>query len=185
MFGGSEIAWDEAGPKNQAGRKDEVSVSERIVAVAVQIMPSVVGSVNPVAGFRFGVEIADRTVAWFTDCSGLTIERTVYSYEEGGVNSYVHQLPDRIKYTNVVLKRGIGDETLWQWFQKGLYDAKIERKNISILLYSTDRQSVKRWNLVRAFPVKWSGPEFKADSNQIAIETLDIVHEGMAVTGWE
>jgi len=142
------------------------------------------GSLSPVAGFRLGVEIGGETVAWFTECGGLSVGRTVFPYEEGGINTHVHQLPDRIKYTAVTLKRGIADGTLWDWFQEGLYDGKVRRENVSILLYSTDRAKVKRWNLARAYPTQWTGPDLRTGDNNVAIETLRIVHEGMTVTDW-
>ena len=138
----------------------------------------------PVAGFRFGVEIGGEMVAWFTECSGLGVERTVYPYEEGGVNTHVHQLPDRLKYTGVSLKRGIADASLWEWFQEGIYDGKVRRENVTILLFNTERTKAKRWNLTRAYPTKWTGPELRAGDNNAAIETLELVHEGMAVTDW-
>jgi phage tail-like protein len=139
---------------------------------------------EPIAGFKFAVALGETTVAWFTECSGLSVERTVLPYEEGGVNNYVHQLPDRIKHTSVTLKRGVGDTTLWSWFEEGLYDAKVTRKDVAISLYNGDRSQVKRWNLARAYPTKWTAPDFKADGNAVAIETLQIVHEGMTVTDW-
>lgn len=146
--------------------------------------PVISDAINPVAGFRFGIELGGQKVAWFTECSGLSVERQVLPQEEGGVNDYVHQLPDRIKYTRVTLKRGIADETLWQWFQDGLYDGKVSRKAVSILLYNLDRTQVKRWNLREAFPVKWSGPDLKTDSSGVAIESLELVHHGMEITAW-
>jgi phage tail-like protein len=138
----------------------------------------------PIAGFRFGVEIGGTTVAWFTECSGLGVERTVYPHEEGGVNTHVHQLPDRLKYTSVSLKRGIADASLWEWFQEGIYDGKVRRENVTILLFNTDRSKAKRWNLSRAFPTKWTGPDLKTGDNNAAIETLELVHEGMTITDW-
>lgn len=150
----------------------------------VRINPPVTGTIEPVAGFRFGIEIANKTVAWFTECNGLSMERDIYSYEEGGVNDYVHQLPNRIKYSRISLKRGVADSTLWGWFSEGLYDAKVKRQNISILLYNGDQSKVQRWNLVNAYPVKWTGPDLKADGNQVAVETLEIVHHGMTMTAW-
>ena len=146
--------------------------------------PSLSSAVNPTAGFRFGIEVGGKTVAWFTECSGLTVERTVLPYEEGGTNDYVHQLPDRIKYTNISLKRGIADQTLWDWFNEGLYDGKVKRQAVSILLYNADRSKVMRWDLTNAYPVKWTGPSFKADDNNVAIENLDLVHHGMKMTSW-
>lgn len=146
--------------------------------------PVISDAINPVAGFRFGIELGGKKVAWFTECSGLGVERSVFSYEEGGANDCVHQLPDRIKYTPIVLKRGIADGVLWEWFQEGIYDGKVKRQPVSILLYNVDRSKVKRWNLRDAFPVKWNGPELRTDSNDIAVESLELVHHGMEMTGW-
>jgi phage tail-like protein len=140
--------------------------------------------VDPIAGLRFGVEIEGIIKGWFTECGGLTVERKTEPHKEGGVNDYVHQLPGQIEYTHITLKRGVADDALWNWFQKGLYDGKVERRNVSIILYNGDRTKAKRWNLRKAYPVKWTGPDLKADSNQVAIETLEIVHHGMEMTGW-
>ena len=148
------------------------------------VQPAVLADFRPVAEFRFSVELGNTFVAWFTECSGLSVERTVVPYEEGGVNTYVHQLPDRIKYTSVTLKRGIADDVLWAWFQEGLYDGKVRRENVSILLFNTDRSKTRRWNLVRAYPTKWTGPDLRSGDNGVAVETLQIVHEGMTMTDW-
>jgi len=127
-----------------------------------------------IAKFRFGVEIQGVVVGWFTECSELSLEREVTPYKEGGVNDYVHQLPNGVSYSAITLKRGLADNALWDWFQKGLYDGKVELHNVSIVLYSEDRAETKRWNLVDAYPVKWAGPELKGDSDDLAIETLEI-----------
>ena len=127
-----------------------------------------------IAKFRFGVEIQGVVVGWFTECSELSLEREVTPYKEGGVNDYVHQLPNGVSYSAITLKRGMADNVLWDWFQKGLYDGKVELHNISIVLYGGDRAETKRWNLVDAYPVKWTGLELKGDSDDLAIETLEI-----------
>jgi phage tail-like protein len=127
-----------------------------------------------IAKFRFGVEIQGVVVGWFTECSELSLEREVTPYKEGGVNDYVHQLPGRTSYSRITLKRGLADNVLWDWFQKGLYDGQVELHNISIVLYGGDRAETKRWNLVDAYPVKWTGPDLKGDSDDLAIETLEI-----------
>jgi len=140
---------------------------------------------EPVPSFRFAIDIEGIVVGWFTECGGLTVERTVYPYEEGGLNAYVHQLPDRIKHTHITLKRGIADEVLWKWFagerDEGLYEGKVEYRNMSIILYNVDRTEAKRWNVERAYPVKWSGPGLKSGDNLAAIESLEIAQgEGSA-----
>lgn len=136
--------------------------------------------VDPVAGLRFGVEIEGIVVGWFIECSGLSIEREVHPYKEGGLGAYVHQLPGRVKSADITLKRGIADRALWQWFRKGLYDLKVERHNVSIILYGADRTEADRWDLTDAFPLKWSGPDLKTDSNPVAVETLTIGQGGGA-----
>jgi phage tail-like protein len=129
---------------------------------------------DPIAKFRFGVEIQGVVAGWFTECSELSMEREVTPYREGGVNDYVHQLPNQVSYSRITLKRGMADNVLWGWFQKGLYDGQVELHNISIVLYDGDRAEAKRWNLVDAYPVKWTGPDLEGDSDQAAIETLEI-----------
>jgi phage tail-like protein len=127
-----------------------------------------------IAKFRFGVEIQGVVVGWFTECGDLSLEREVIPLKEGGVNDYVHQLPSRVSYSAITLKRGLADNVLWDWFQKGLYDGKVELHNVSIVLYGGDRAETRRWNLVDAYPVKWTGPELKGDSDDLAVETLEI-----------
>ncbi len=140
--------------------------------------------VDPVVKFRFSVKIKDAVVGWFTDCSGLTIERETVQHPEGGINDYVHQLPGRVKQTRVTLKRGLADNALWTWFEKGLYDGKVERNNVSIILYNSDLSKKKQWDLENAYPVKWTGPDFQSDSNQAAVESLEIVHHGLKMRDW-
>lgn len=129
---------------------------------------------DPIAGFRFGVELEGLVVGWFTECGGLTVERGVFPYEEGGVNDYVHQLPGPITHTNITLERGISDQALWEWFQQGLYDGQVTRRNVSIVLYGGDYNEVRRWSLTNAYPAKWTGPTLQSDTVQIAVESIEI-----------
>ena len=136
-------------------------------------------NVYPYITSLFNVEIEGIQEAFFKECSGLEAETEILSYEEGGVNDYIHKLPGRTKYKNVVLKRGVTDSGwLWEWYQK-VIRGKIERKNISIVMFNSAGEEVKRWSFDRAYPVKWSGSDLKSDENAIAIETLEITHEGM------
>jgi phage tail-like protein len=137
---------------------------------------------DPIAKFRFGVEIQGVVAGWFTECSELSMEREVTPYREGGVNDYVHQLPNRVSYSRITLKRGMADNVLWDWFQKGLYDGQVELHNISIVLYDGDRAEAKRWNLANAYPVKWAGSDLEGDSDQAAVETLEIGCGGAGAT---
>lgn len=145
--------------------------------------------IEPIIKFRFALTMTGKSgtvnvIGWFTECNGLTIEREPIPYKEGGVNDYVHQLPGRITQSRVTLKRGLADNALWDWFQAGLYDGKVERRNVSIILYNSNLTKKKQWDLDSAFPVKWTGPDFQSDTNQVAVEALELVHHGLSMKDW-
>lgn len=138
--------------------------------------------VDPFAALRFHVEIEGIEEAAFTECSGLQAETEVFTYEEGGLNNTVHQLPGRSKFSNVTLKRGVASSNeLWDWYYKVIMGT-VERKNVSLVLYACDYSEVMRWNLANAFPVKWVGPNFRSDDNTALVETLELAHEGIEVS---
>ena len=140
---------------------------------------------DPVSSFSFGIEIEGVLSGWFSECNGMSMEREIEEYKEGGSNDFIHKLPGRIKFSNITLKRGIAEAELWDWFQSGLYDGKVKKVNLTILLFDFNRQQLRRWNLRDVYPVKWTGPEFKVDSNQVALETVELVHHGLHVEKWE
>jgi len=136
---------------------------------------------DPYLGARFFVEIEGVDQGGFTECTGLQAEVEVTDYQEGGNNGYVHKLAGRTKFTNVVLKRGVTDSTdLWDWFQD-VSRGQIERKDVSVVLYNSELEEVRRWNLREAFPSKWVGPAFNATTPAVAIESLELAHHGFEV----
>jgi phage tail-like protein len=136
---------------------------------------------DPYMSFNFLVEIEGLIVGAFTEVSGLQVETQVPDYQEGGQNEYVHRLPGPTRYpSNLTLKRGLTDiEALWSWHQDVVAGA-IERKNGTI--YLLDRMGVPAmwWDFKEAYPVKWSGPELKADGNSVAVETIELAHRGIS-----
>lgn len=129
---------------------------------------------EPTAEFRFAVEIQGLVVGWFTECSGLSFERAVLPHEEGGVNDRVHQLPGRIQWTSLSLKRGLADNKLMAWFLEGQQDGGAARRDVSILLLGADGKEAQRWDLQGVYPQKWQGAGPIAGSNQVAVETIEI-----------
>jgi phage tail-like protein len=133
---------------------------------------------------RFFVDIDGIEEGVFTDCSGLGAEVEVKTYEEGGLNEYVHKLPGRVKYTNITLKRGMAYSAQawgqWRKWCQGIFKAEtpLQRKSLTIRLCDPEGKTVGSWQVEGAFPVKWTGPNFAADSAQIAIESLEIAHNG-------
>ncbi len=122
-------------------------------------------------------------VAEFAECSGLTIETEVFEYAEGGLNTYTHKLPVRTKYSNITLKRGLDEgQDLFRWYMDTV-EHKVSRRHISIQVYDSQGNNVRKWDLQNAYPVKWTGPDLKADAGAVAIETLEIAHEGLIPSG--
>ena len=130
---------------------------------------------------RFYVEIGGLPIAVFTEASGLQMQTDVLDYEEGGNNSYAHRIPGRTKSGNLTLKRGLTrSNELLKWHLK-VAQGQIERRTLTVTLYDVKGEVLSRWTFANAFPVKWTGPQFTADGTAVAIETLELAHEGLSV----
>ena len=134
---------------------------------------------NPYLDFRFTVELDGLIVGGFSEVEGLEIEVETEEYEEGGVNHFTHTLPTRVSYPNLVLRRGVTDsEAFWSWMTESVH-GPAERKTGRIILLDSTGREVKGWEFLEAYPVRWGGPEFAADQGNVAIETLEIAHNGL------
>jgi len=135
--------------------------------------------VNAHGSFRFWVEISGLLVGGFSEVSGLQAETELHEFAEGGVNEYIHRFPKRKKYPPIALKRGLtSSNELWDWFQES-NTGKINRKSGSIIMEDLKKTELCRWNFFEAYPVKWIGPDFNSSKSSVAIETLEIVHNGL------
>lgn len=133
-------------------------------------------------GLHFWIQIEGIEIAGFAECSGLSVETEVYEYMEGGLNTYTHKLPVRTKYSNITLKRGLDPgKDLYHWYLDSLDGLPKKRKNISIMIYGPKpgQSAVEQWDLIEAWPVKWTGPDLKTDAGAVAIETLEFAHHGL------
>ena len=136
------------------------------------------GAQDPYRSFNFLVEIDAVTVAAFSEVSGLTAETEVIEYRTGGMLGGARKLPGLTKYVNITLKRGMTQNLeLWNWY-KNVVEGKTDRRSASIVLLNEAHQEVLRWNVLEAWPRKWDGPALNARHNEIAIETLELAHEG-------
>jgi phage tail-like protein len=134
---------------------------------------------DPYLSSRFLVEITGLVVGGFSEVSGLQAETEFEEIKEGGVNDYIHKLPKITKYPNLTLKRGITNSTdLWQWHQD-VINGRIVRKSGSIILMDSEGNEKWRWNFIDAYPTKWTGPDLKADGSNVAIEALELAHNGI------
>ncbi len=134
---------------------------------------------DPFRSFNFRVEIDGLTRAGFRECSGLDASQDPIEYREGTEGLTARKLPGLNKYSNITLKWGMTDDAeLWDWRKKAI-TGKVERKNGSIVLLDEAGEEKLRWNFREAWPTKWTGPSFNATGNEVAIETLEITHEGL------
>jgi len=125
------------------------------------------------------LEIDGVTKAGFSEVSGLASETEVIEYREGNekVNT-PRKIPGLTKYTNITLKWGVtADKSLWNWYQT-VIDGQVRRANGSIVLLDESRNEILRWNFRNAWPCKWEGPTLQASGNEVAIESIEIAHEG-------
>jgi phage tail-like protein len=133
---------------------------------------------DPYKAFNFIVEIDGVAVAGFSEVSGLASETQVIEYRTPD-DSTVRKLPGLTKYANLVLRRGITqDAELWNW-RTTVEDGNLERRNGSIVLLDDYRTEVVRWLFFRGWISKWVGPTLNARANEVAIETIEIAHEGL------
>ncbi|HMF91092.1 MAG TPA: phage tail protein [Candidatus Angelobacter sp.] len=134
---------------------------------------------DPLAAFNFLVEIDNIAEATFSEVTGLEVEVAAIEYRSGADKLLtVRKLPGLAKYTNIVLKRGVtADLRLWQWI-KGVLDGNAQRANVNITLLNNQRLPVVKWHVREAWPCKYEGPDLNAKGNDVAIETLELCHEG-------
>lgn len=135
---------------------------------------------DPYQHFNFLVEIDNITRAGFMECSGLTTDTDAIDYREGAdLTLNVRKLSGLRKYTNIVLKRGYTkDKSLWDW-RKKIINGVMDRRSVDIILLDEARNEVLRWRVHEAWIAKWDSGTFNAKANDVAVETAELVHEGL------
>ena len=136
----------------------------------------------PLPKFHFQLEWGGERIG-FTEVSGLDVETEVIEYREGSSPDYSKiKMPGMQKYSNITMKRGtfIGDNNFFEWWNTVALNT-IERRDITITLLNEAHEPVVVWNLRNAWPVKVQSTDLKADGNEVAIETLELAHEGLIV----
>lgn len=142
-------------------------------------MPEVAARIDPALAFRFAITLDDMSAGGFSECTGLSIETEVQEYAEGGLNTNVHRFPTRSKHGSITLKRGIVDRALWEWYDD-LVQGRVRRRNGTIAVKDTGgEQVVVEWQFRDAFPCKWTGPDLNATQSAVAVESLELCHEGL------
>ena len=129
-------------------------------------------------GMRFTVAIDGFDLGNWSKCEGLTVEYDIHEYKEGGQNGFVHRLPGRAKYQNIKLTRPIDDSSTIVAGWVASIQGVAARMTARVAVLDSAGELVTFWNLVDVYPVKWSGPSLDVTSSTVAMESLELAHNG-------
>lgn len=140
----------------------------------------------PLTKFHFQVEWGeggntDEQDLRFTEVSGLDVEIEMIEYRDGNNPEYSKvKMPGMVKYSNVTLKRGMfkGLGTYGAWYNTIVMN-QVERRTVTIKMLNEEHQPVVTWRLNNAWPVKIQSTDLKGDGNEVAIESMELAHEGL------
>jgi phage tail-like protein len=137
---------------------------------------------DPYRAYNFVLEIDNVPKGAFAEVGGLTAEGDSVDYREGtDLQANVRKLMGLRKYTNLTLKRGYTqDKALWAWYTN-VMNGLPDRRNVTIVLMNERREPVLRWHAENAWINKIEGPAMKASSNDVAMESVELVHEGLTL----
>lgn len=140
-------------------------------------------NVWPLPKFHFSVTWGDKGEMAFQEVSGLDIQSEEIKYRAGNNPVFaVQKMPGLMKYSNITMKKGVfkGDNKLWDWLDT-INQKKVERLPITIALKDETGKETMVWKLINAWPTKITSTDLKAEGNEVAIETIEIVHEGLTI----
>lgn len=136
----------------------------------------------PLPAFHFRVEWGGTRIG-FSEVTGLTQENQAIEYRDGSFMEYSSiKMPGLRKFSNITLKRGVikADNDFFKWLSTIKLNT-VERRDLTISLLDESHNPVMTWKAHNAFPVKVEGPALKASGNEVAIESIELAHEGLEV----
>jgi len=136
----------------------------------------------PIPKFHFSVQWGGTKIG-FTEISGLEVSTDAIEYREGSSPEFHKiKMPGLQKFSNITMKRGIfqGDNDFYNWWNTISMNT-VDRRDLIITLLNETHQPVVVWKVKNAFPVKMQSTDLKADGNEVAIETLEVAHEGLTI----
>jgi phage tail-like protein len=135
----------------------------------------------PYTKFNFQLEVGGTPVAGFSEISGVNMESGIIEYREGSDPTHVRKLPGLSKYGNITLKRGFTDDTYLADWRKTVINGAVERRDGAIILMNEQGLPALRWEFTNAWPSKLEGAAMNATANEVAIETVELAVETVAV----
>ncbi|MCB0555660.1 MAG: phage tail protein [Phaeodactylibacter sp.] len=137
----------------------------------------------PMPKFHFQVQWGSEFSIGFSEISGLDVESEIIEYRDGSSKEYSKvKMPGMQKYSNITLKRGTfrGNNEFFKWWNTVKLNT-IERRDITIQLLNEEHEPVVTWQVKNAWPTKVQSTDLKSDGNEVAIETMELVHEGLEI----
>lgn len=136
----------------------------------------------PHGKFRYTVEVEGLELGGFSEVSGFDASIDVIEYREGDKVQTPMKIPGLKKYGNITLKQGVADkDALYKWMETG-FEKDVNRQTVTITLLDINGEAAASWQVINAWPTKYTAPDFNATSSEIAVETLELAHEGMTRT---
>jgi len=170
-----------------AGLSGDASVSISIGQQPAAISPPATSQprtsypYNLPVSFHFNVNIPGKSSGddiRFQEVSGLTAEMGMEELNVGGENMFSYKLPTRARYRNLVLKRGMLQDTqLVEWFRSAIESFEFEPVDVSIHLLNENHEVITSWDVIQAYPVKWVISDFNAKGNTLVIETIELAYQ--------
>jgi phage tail-like protein len=136
----------------------------------------------PLPKFHFSVDWGGTNIG-FSEVSGLNIENKLIEYRDGASPEYSKiKMPGMREFSNITLKRGVfkGDNEFYNWLNTISLNS-VERRDLAISLLNENHEPVVTWKIKNAFPIKVQSTDLKADGSEVAIEQIDVAHEGLTI----
>jgi phage tail-like protein len=135
--------------------------------------------IYPHTRFRYKVEIDGIDAGGFSEATGFDASIDVVEYREGDMETTPSKIPGLKRYGNITLRQGLVDSTaIYDWMITGVNGA-VDRKTITITLLDEEGAPCGSWQVINAWPMRYTAPDFNATASEIAIESIEIAHEGM------
>lgn len=138
--------------------------------------------IDPYRNFRFRVEVDGIQQAGFSEVTGFDASIDVIEYREGNEVTTPRKLPGLTKYSNITLKWGVTDSMdMYNWMAEAV-NGTIERKTVTLIAIDEEGNDVATWQIIEAWPAKYTAPDFNGTGAEVAIESLELAHEGLTRT---
>ncbi len=137
------------------------------------------GMIYPHSSFHYKLKIDGLDAGGFLEVSGIDVTDGVKEYRKGNMPQTISKMPGLKKYSNITLKKGLLDSRVfYDWIIKGI-EGKVERKTVTITLLDQTESPTASWQVINAWPTKYTAPSFNTYSSEASIEELELAHEGI------